>query len=163
MIDARIRRAVADDAPALARMRLDFKREDNDDTPAPVSEATFVDAASPWLRERLENGSWLAWVAETDGRLCGHVFLHVVEKVPDPYPGSQVWGYVTNFYVVPGRRGHGLGRLLLDAVRAHACAEEFDTLVVWPSERSSPLYRRAGFAPPPELLELASHEGSEEV
>jgi hypothetical protein len=109
VIDARVRRAVADDASALARMRLDFKREDNEDAPTPVSEATFMDAAGPWLRERLENGSWLAWVAEVDGQICGQVFLR---------------------------------------------AKNFDTLVVWPSERSASLYKRTGFAPPQELLEL---------
>ena len=160
VIDARIRRAVADDAPALARMRLDFKREDNDGAQAPVSEATFVDAAGPWMRERLENGSWLAWVAEVDGQVCGQVFLHVVEKVPDPYPGPAVLGYVTNFYVTPAHRGHGLGNLLLDALRTHTRAENFDTLVVWPSERSASLYKRTGFAPPRELLELPLHDDS---
>ena len=154
MIDARVRRAVADDASVLARMRLDFKREDNDGTPAPGSEATFVDTTGPWLRERLENGSWLAWVAEVDGEVCGHVFLHVIEKVPDPYAGSAALGYVTNFYVTPAHRGHGLGSLLLDALRTHTRDENFDTLVVWPSERSASLYKRTGFALPRELLEL---------
>ena len=154
MIDARVRRAVADDAAALARMRLAFKREDNDGAPSPVAEATFVDATSLWLRERLENGSWLAWVAEVDGQVCGHVFLHLVEKVPDPYAGSAVLGYVTNFYVTPDHRDLGLGRLLLDALRAHTRDENFDTIVVWPSERSASLYKRTGFALPQELLEL---------
>jgi GNAT superfamily N-acetyltransferase len=141
-------------------MRLDFKREDNDGATTPRSEATFVTAAGPWLQERLENGSWLAWVAEQDGHLCGHVFLHVVEKIPDPYPGPAVLGYVTNFYVTPTHRGHGLGRLLLDALHSHTATKNFDTLVVWPSERSTPLYKRTGFAPPHELLELALHNDS---
>lgn len=155
MTNARIRRALNGDAPALARLRWDFKREDHDNAPAPVSEAAFADACGAWLRDRLASGSWLAWVAEVDGRVCGHVFLHVVEKVPDPFPGSAVWGYVTNFYVVPAHRGRGLGRQLLDALDAHARSEGFDTLVVWPSERSAPLYRRVGFAPPVELVELS--------
>jgi GNAT superfamily N-acetyltransferase len=154
VIDARVRRAVAGDASALARMRLDFKREDNEGAPTPASEATFVDAAGPWLRERLENGSWLAWVAEVDGQICGQVFLHAVEKVPDPYPGSAMLGYVTNFYVTRAHRGHGLGRLLLDALRTHTRTENFDTLVVWPSERSASINKRSGFALPQELLEL---------
>jgi hypothetical protein len=33
-----------------------------------------------------------------------------------------------------------------------------DTLVVWPGERSAPLYRRAGFGPPEELLERPVHD-----
>lgn len=159
VIEATIRRAGANDAPALAQLRLNFKREDRDDAP-PVPEVDFVAAVDEWLRERIENGSWLVWVAEVGGRVCGHVFLHPVEKVPSPYPSSTIWGYVTNFYVAPLFRGQGLGRRLLDALRAHACVERYDTLVVWPSERSTPLYQLAGFAPANELLEHPIDEAS---
>lgn len=138
--------------PELAQLRLDFKLEDRDDAP-PIPDVDFVAALDVWLRERIANSSWLIWVAEVDGHIRGHVFLHLVEKVPGPYPCPTVWGYVTNFYVAPGCRSHGLGRRLLDALRDHARAERYDTLVVWPSQRSTPLYQRAGFAPSAELLE----------
>ncbi|MGW6278269.1 GNAT family N-acetyltransferase [Kribbella sp. NPDC055071] len=55
---------------------------------------------------------------------------------------------MTNVFVDPAHRGSGLGGRLLDALRAHARAERFDTLVVCPSERSAFLYRRHGFALP---------------
>jgi ribosomal protein S18 acetylase RimI-like enzyme len=65
-----------------------------------------------------------------------------------------VLGYVTNFYVTPEQRDHGLGRALLDEVTRYARDHRLDTLVVWPSERSASLYRRCGFDGPGELLEL---------
>jgi ribosomal protein S18 acetylase RimI-like enzyme len=76
-----------------------------------------------------------------------------VEEVPSPYPGSDALGYVTNFYVTPEQRNRGLGRALLGEVTRYARAHRLDTLIVWPSERSAPLYRRCGFGGPGELLE----------
>ncbi|MGW6278270.1 hypothetical protein [Kribbella sp. NPDC055071] len=92
MSDATIRRATVNDAFVLAQMRLDFKREDNDGAETPVSDESSVDEAGRWIEGRLQNGTWLAWIAEVDGRMCGQVFLHVIEKVPGPYPGPCLLG-----------------------------------------------------------------------
>jgi GNAT superfamily N-acetyltransferase len=112
-----------------------------------------VKRAEEWIRERLEGGRWLAWVGEEDGEVCGHVFLHLVERVPEPHEANTPVGYVTNFYVVPAWRNRGYGTALLAALRRHADAQGMSVLIVWPSERSAPLYRRAGFRPSEELLE----------
>ncbi|MGW7586423.1 N-acetyltransferase family protein [Kitasatospora sp. NPDC054768] len=160
MIDARIRRAGTCDAPVLTELRWDFTREDHGDAPVPLTEPALLDACRTWLHERLENESILAWVAEVDGSVCGHVFLHPVEKAPVPYPGPAMWGCVTEIYVTPAHRGHGLGHQLLDALRAYARDAGFETLVTWPSECSTRLYWRAGFVPPHELLELRFPEAS---
>jgi GNAT superfamily N-acetyltransferase len=62
------------------------------------------------------------------------------------------WGYVANVYVVPGDRDRGVGRLLLDAVTAHADEQGFARLVLSPSERSVPFYARHGFEPATSLM-----------
>lgn len=147
-----IRRAGSDDAPALAAMRRRFKMEDGREG-VPQDEEEFIAECGQWLRSRMA-GPWRAWVAEVDGRICGHVFVCLVEKVPSPYPGSDALGYVTNFYVAPEQRDRGLGRALLDEATGYARAHGLDTLIVWPSERSAPLYRRCGFDEPGGLLEL---------
>lgn len=151
MRDVVIRRAGSDDAPALAAMRWRFKVEDDGDE-VPQNEEEFTAKCEQWLRSRMV-GAWRVWVAEVGGRPCGHVFVCLVEKVPSPCPGSDALGYVTNFYVVPEQRNRGLGRALLDEVTGYARAHGLDTLIVWPSEHSAPLYRRCGFDEPDELLE----------
>jgi ribosomal protein S18 acetylase RimI-like enzyme len=88
-----------------------------------------------------------------DGQPGGHVFLCLVEKVPSPFPGSVALGYVTNFYVAPQLGNRGVGRALLDEVSRYARGQGLDTLIVWPSERSAPLYRRCGYSRSDELLE----------
>ncbi|MFE7583727.1 hypothetical protein ACFU5Y_19495 [Streptomyces gardneri] len=46
-----------------------------------------------WIHDRLRDGSWSAWVAETEGEFCGHVFLCPVERMPEPYEDSNPVGY----------------------------------------------------------------------
>ncbi|MGW3809823.1 N-acetyltransferase family protein [Micromonospora sp. NPDC005113] len=151
MSDVVIRRAELDDAPALAAMRWRFKVEENGDE-VPQDEEEFTAECGGWLHTRMA-GPWRVWLAEAGGQPCGHVFVCLVEKVPSPSPGSEALGYVTNFYVTPEQRNRGLGRALLDEVTRYARAHRLDTLIVWPSERSAPLYRRCGFDGPGELLE----------
>jgi GNAT superfamily N-acetyltransferase len=151
MTEIRIRRAGSRDAVTLARLRDQFKHED--DEQSLPGQADFLADCERWLEDRLTGGRWLAWVAECDGEVRGHVFVNRVEKMPSPLPHSAELGYVTNFYVQPGYRGRGLGRALLNAVEEHARTNHFDTLIVWPSDRSTALYKRAGYAEPIELLE----------
>jgi GNAT superfamily N-acetyltransferase len=146
-----VRRATLDDAPALALLRWQFKQEDADDPVQP--QQTFTERCEEWMREALA-ANWLAWVADAPEGICGQVFLCRVGKVPSPdWPASDI-GYVTNFYVTPRWRGRGAGRALLTALNQHARELCMDTLIVWPSERSVPLYQRAGYRAPDELLEL---------
>ncbi|WP_431045861.1 N-acetyltransferase family protein [Streptomyces sp. P1-3] len=151
MNDFVVRRAELVDAPALAALRWQFKVEDEGDG-VPQGEKEFVAGCEEWLRTRM-TGPWLVWLAEVGGRPCGHVFVCLVEKVPSPCPQSETFGYVTNFYVTPEQRNRGLGRALLDEVTRYAHDHQLDTLIVWPSERSAPLYQRCGFDGPDELLE----------
>ncbi|MFG2861131.1 GNAT family N-acetyltransferase [Streptomyces sioyaensis] len=149
--DCSVRRARVGDAPALAQLRWAFKKEDYEgDPPSP---APSMDQAEEWLRERLDGGRWLAWVLEIGEEICGHVFLHLVERVPEPYEDNTPVGYVTNFYVAPSQRNRGFGTALLEALKRYARSHGMDVLIVWPSERSAPLYRRAGFQKSPDLLE----------
>ncbi|MFJ5975039.1 GNAT family N-acetyltransferase [Streptomyces sp. NPDC093060] len=149
--DIHVREADAADAPVLAGLRWAFKHEDHE---GDLSEpARPVSHAENWIRERLASKRWLAWVAESDGEICGHVFLHLVERMPEPYEDNTPIGYVTNFYVVPEQRNRGFGAALLEALRKHSQGSGMDALIVWPSERSVPLYRRSGFESPTELLE----------
>ena len=57
------------------------------------------------------------------------------------------WGYLASFYVRPSHRSTGLGGRMLAALTAYADAEGFVRVVLSPTERSVPLYARAGFVP----------------
>ncbi len=154
MNEVRIRPAEPRDVSALADLRWQFKLEDSDGSEEPESEAVFVKRCADWLRTRILTGPWRVWLAEVSGQPCGQVFLGLVDKVPSPFGGSTMLGYVANFYVTPEHRNRGLGAALLAEVTRYAEAQSLDTLIVWPSDRSAPLYRRCGFDQPAELLEV---------
>ncbi|MEU7070065.1 GNAT family N-acetyltransferase [Streptomyces narbonensis] len=147
-----VRPARSADSRTLAELRWMFKQEDHEgQPPAP---ARPLEEAEQWIRTRLSDGRWLAWVAEIEGEICGHVFLCLVERMPEPFGDNNSVGYVTNFFVMPSQRNKGFGSALLEKLKEHARSAGLEGLIVWPSERSTPLYRRSGFQPPEEMLEL---------
>ena len=149
-----VRAATADDALALARLRLEFRssigapEEDHD---------AFVERCAQWISPRLADGSrWRAWVAEeggSAGTLLGTVWIGLIEKMPNPIAEPEENGYLTNFYVVPRARGMGIGTALLDAALAWCRGREVHAVVLWPTTRSRALYERHGFGPPRALME----------
>ena len=128
-----IRVATSDDAPILARLRYEFRSAEQGAT-EPVDR--FVERCAEWMRERLRQGSWHCFVALADGVIVGHVWLSLIEKVPNPggeEPERHV--YLTNLYVRPTARG-GTGSALMEAALAWCRDQKADTVFLWPSERS---------------------------
>jgi len=147
----RIRRATAADAEQLARLRWADSTEDGTVPAQPA--ASFCAAFAGFVRRALAAGTWTVWVAEADGRLLAHVYVHAVEKVPRPDRPAARWGYTTAVYTVPEARNRGIGSRLLRRVTAWGAAEGLEFLLLWPSERSAPFYERAGFGRSPDALE----------
>lgn len=145
-----IQLASSTDAAALAALRWQFKYEDHETTAPQVSS---VQDAESWLRRKIDSGHWLVWIAMSGGEICGHVFLNHVERVPEPFAVNNPLGYVTNFYVTPSHRNLGIGTALLNALHQYTEEHTLNTLIVWPSDRSAPVYKRAGYKTPGELLE----------
>lgn len=143
---ARIRAATVDDADELARLRWDFRIEHG--TPASVAFEAFVEEMRAFVSDVLSDGTaWRAWVAEDVGRLVGCTWIQIVERLPHPNlrRGERPIAYVTGMYVEPGLRDGGLGRALLDTAVAFARDLSASAAILWPSARSVPFYRRAGF------------------
>jgi GNAT superfamily N-acetyltransferase len=162
---ARIRRAVASDAPALARLRHAFRAEID---PATEDTGGFLRRCEAWMEARLGDpvSGWRAWVAEAapaDGdvaggvggcRLVGHVWVGLLEKIPNPVDEVEAHAYLTNMYVEPGHRGAGIGAELLEAALSWCRERGVGSVVLWPTERSRALYGRAGFRDTGHVLEL---------
>lgn len=110
------------------------------------SAGEFVERTTAWMRERLAPGTaWRCFVAMRNGNITGHVWITVIEKVPNPGSGEpERHAYLTNLYVRPAERG-GTGSALLEAALAWCREQRVDTVILWPSERSRTLYARYGF------------------
>jgi GNAT superfamily N-acetyltransferase len=147
----RIRPAVSADAPELARLRYDLRRELD---PVVEAEDTFLRRCAGWMSDRLQpGGTWRCFVALLRGRLVGTLWLQDLEKLPNPVGHSELHGYVSSVYVAPESRGLGIGSALLQACLSDADTRGLDALFLWPSDRSRPLYHRHGFKAGEDLLQ----------
>jgi GNAT superfamily N-acetyltransferase len=136
----------------LAGLRHDFRTRN---VAGDEDRETFVTRCEEWMRERLaEGGLWRCWIAEQDGRAVGNIWLNLIEKIPNPAPETESHAYITNFYVLESVRGHGVGSRLLETVLEWCKEQRVHAAILWPSDRSRPLYERNGFAVRDDLLEL---------
>jgi ribosomal protein S18 acetylase RimI-like enzyme len=146
-----IRRATAADARELARLRWVFRAELVEPT---ESEAEFVARAGSWMADRLgTDPRWLCWVAEQGTAIVGTLWLHQIEKLPNPVDEPEDHAYITSVYVLPEHRG-GLGGRLMETALAWCHEADVDAVLLWPSGRSRSLYERYGFGVRDDLFAL---------
>jgi GNAT superfamily N-acetyltransferase len=148
--DEQVRLATVDDLSALAVLRYEFRASSR---PAVESADEFFPRCVQWMRARLaDDARWRVWVLEHSGDVVGNVWLQLVEKLPNPNVDRELHGYITNFYVRPEHRNSGAGSRMLRAVLEECERSNVDTVFLWPSARSRPLYERHGFAPASGIL-----------
>jgi len=145
-----VRRATAADVADQARLRWEWRLGEGEVPPSTLE--AFTADFGAWLHAHA--ASHPGFVAEVDGEAVGIAFLAVVERVPGPGVWDRRSGFVQSVYVEPARRGQGLGRALVDAVVDEARTRGLQYLSVHPSERSFPLYERAGFVRNGRTLQL---------
>lgn len=131
-----VREAEVADAEAIGRLLHDFNREFEDPTPDP-----------PALAERVRQ-----LLAEGDTKVLlggpGPEGLAVLRFRPSIWTQAPEC-YLAELYVVPGRRGHGLGRALMEAAIDLARREGADHMDLGTSEddvAACALYESLGFS-----------------
>jgi GNAT superfamily N-acetyltransferase len=97
------------------------------------------------MEDRLATDRWFCWVAIREERIVGHVWLSLIEKIPNPVAEAEWHGYITNVYVQETSRG-GVGGALMDAALAFCARRDVDSIILWPTQRSRSLYRKKGFS-----------------
>ena len=153
-----IRQATATDAAALASSRYDFRLTLS---PTCEREDIFVERCRLWMQSRLAgDGPWHCWLAEREQTIVGHLWVQLIEKIPNPTSEAERHAYVTNFYVREESRSQGIGSMLLSAALAWMRERDVHAVILWPTEESRPLYQRHGFADPDDLMELLIGEKS---
>lgn len=111
------------------------------------------------MRDRLAApGPWRAWLLESPA-VTGSLWLQLIEKLPNPVDELECHAYVTSVYVAPSARNRGAGQALLSTALEFCRQAGVDSVILWPSSRSRPLYERNGFQPPEDLLQAVLHPG----
>jgi GNAT superfamily N-acetyltransferase len=152
------RLAFESDLPQLAEMRWDMRTELHppaEGLPNPPGETRedFTAACLDFMREALASGRWAFWIAEQEGRVVANICVQRIQKLPRPGHLRPEFGYITNVYTRPGMRNQGIGAELMSRAQAWGREVGLEMYILWPSQRSGPFYRRAGFIHSPEALE----------
>ncbi|MQA02856.1 MAG: GNAT family N-acetyltransferase [Streptosporangiales bacterium] len=136
---ATVRLATGADVPALAALRRDWTAENG----WAADEDDFERRFAAWFTGETERR--VTWLAELAGQPVGMLNLVLFDRMPRPGLRAGGWAYLANLYVRPAHRGQRIGGDLLDGAVAYAREHHLDRIVLHPSERSVPFYRRAGF------------------
>ena len=146
-----IRLANPNDAPVLAELRYEFRSITDNDV---ENKSEFLSRCERWMRERLQETNWRCWIAEEDQIIVGALWLQLIEKIPNPTSEAEFHGYVTNVFVHEAARGQGIGSRLLNEALSFCKQKPVHAVILWPTNKSRPLYERHGFRAPADLLEL---------
>jgi ribosomal protein S18 acetylase RimI-like enzyme len=134
--DPSVRRATTADAASIGRLLHDFNTEYDDVTPGP-------DALAARFRQLFAAGDTAVVLAG-----AGPDGLAVLRFRPSIWsPGLEC--YLAELYVIPDRRGQGLGRALMEAAIEVARSEGADYMDLGTSEEdvaARALYESLGFS-----------------
>lgn len=89
--------------------------------------------------------TYVAFVAERDGRIVGSGALLVHLTIPRPGHPSDRAGRVQSVYVEPAARKQGVARAIMERIMAYARENAFVALTLHPSDEARPLYASLGF------------------
>lgn len=140
-----IRRATADDADTLTRLRLEMQTELFAGDGHGASPDEIVEDNREYFREHLPVGDFVAFVAEAGGAIVATSGVVVYRAPPTGGNPSGVEGYVMNMYTVPEYRGRGLAPRLLDRLIEHIRGLGGHRVWLRASDYGRPVYDRYGF------------------
>ena len=153
-----IRQATPADAEAIGQMRLrmfvDAGAANEQDM------VTMVTNFVPWVRAKLEDGTYAGWLAEQDGELVAGAGLWEMEWPPHFLHDVPRRAYLLNFYVAPEMRRHGLARKLLALAKAEAKARGIEVVTLHASKYGKPLYEQEGFVMSNEMRLISGESGN---
>jgi GNAT superfamily N-acetyltransferase len=145
-----IRSATIEDAALIAqqRRRMFVDAGQPDDARMQSMERAFL----PWVKSRLQDGTYLGWLATEGDRVIGGAGLWLKDFPPHFLQIEAVRGYLLNFYVEPKSRGRGLARTLLRTALAEARRLDIEIITLHASKFGRRLYEQHGFTPTNEMM-----------
>ncbi|WP_404427430.1 GNAT family N-acetyltransferase [Ureibacillus chungkukjangi] len=147
-----IRLAEAKDVNQLIRMRWDFTIE-HDESKKNASFFHFERECKSFFEKAFTSGQWFVWVVEEAEKIVSHIYIELIQKVPRPGRVTQPFAYMTNVYTVPEYRNMGVGSKLLSSINAWIKENNYEFVIVWPSDEAISYYQKNGYVHCKEAME----------
>jgi GNAT superfamily N-acetyltransferase len=140
----KIRLATLDDVETLVSLRLVFLKEVGS-LSSEVDCRELGEAIRHYFVRKMPTGEFLAWVAESEGRIVATSGLTLFERPPNGANIAGLEAYLSNMYTVPDWRGRGVGTALVTAVIDHVKGTRARRIWLHATEQGRPVYEKAGF------------------
>ena len=155
MLNTRL--AVAADAPLIThhrrRMFVDAGRRDDQLL------QMMAQTHEPWVAQAINDGRYLGWLTEEDGKVVAGAGLLLLDWPPHPLdPRSSMRGYLLNVYVEPTHRRRHLATNLIELALAEARRRGIRVVALHSTEEGRRLYESAGFRTTNEMFYVESIE-----
>ena len=145
-----IRAATADDAEIITahRRAMFFEMGFRDEKSLDAMTA----ACRPWVRQKMEAGEYLAWLAvEPNGSVAAGLGMWLMDWPPHMIgPGSRR-ANILNVYTEPAHRRQGLARRLMDVALTWCREHGIRAVILHASDDGRALYQSLGFTPTNEM------------
>ena len=103
-------------------------------------------ATAAWLATAIPDGTYRAWMAETDDHsVIAGGGLIVVAWPPGPLSMDPRCGFIFNVYTDHAHRNRGVARLLMEAMHEWCRREGIERVVLNASTFGRPLYESMGY------------------
>ena len=110
------------------------------------------------LTQEYVDGDWTKdyryFLVEEDGDVIGGCGLSTFRIPPKELQKTGVYGYLSNMFIEPEYRRHGLGHELLRYIIEHSKQEGIGLLLLHASKEGSLLYQTMDFENNPRLMQL---------
>ncbi len=137
-----IRRATLEDTAIIVHQRVGMFTDMGID---PALTQAMAAPFTRWLTERMNNGSYLGWLAVVDGQVVSGVGLWLLEWMPSPLAPDQMRGYILNVYTEREYRKQGIARALMEATLAYCVEQKIRVALLHASKEGRPIYEALGF------------------
>lgn len=155
-----VRRAVLDDAPAIAAVHVQaWRAAYKGIVPAAYLDALDVEDRTARWRGNLTQGASTVCVAETAQGVVGWASLGACRDDDATGSTGELWA----IYVAPGRWRHGVGRAMWAWGESHLAQAGYSSAVVWVLEdnlAARRFYATVGFEPAPDATKRVDIGGA---
>lgn len=139
-----IRKATPEDIDTLIRFRLNFLEEDWGGL-APQMRDAIARQMAQYLGAHISDGTFLAALAEADGRVVSTAFLAISERPANPhFPNGRV-GTLLNVFTCPEYRRQGFAARVISLLMQEAAILEVSCIELLATQAGKPVYEKLGF------------------
>lgn len=139
-----IRRAEHSDLESLVELRVALLQEvgniKNKEEMEEVRSANKM-----YYEKHLNNGDFISFVAESQGKIIGTSGLIIIIRPPYLHNLLGIDAYIMNVYTIPNYRGKGIATALLDNCIEFAKSNNVGRIILNASADGKPVYEKRGF------------------